>query len=88
MSDYIKIKDFSPIKGTLNKIKKWVTAWEMLALSKTHGRLEMRQSCESPRKRWQSNGKMSEGYEAHEGNPKLNSHVSRHANLAVIRKAN
>lgn len=45
--DYIKIKDFSPIKDTLNEVKTCsvsrpvllVTAWEMLALSKIHRRL-------------------------------------------------
>lgn len=32
--DYIKVKDFSPVKDPLNKAEKWVTAWKTLALSK------------------------------------------------------
>lgn len=61
--DSIKIEAFSPIQDSLNKVKKWVTVWKTLALSKTHRRLVTRKSCESTRKGQASNGKMSKGYE-------------------------
>lgn len=45
--DNIKIKTSSPIQDTRNKVKKGVTAWKVLVLSKTHRRLVTRKFCES-----------------------------------------